>query len=87
MIPAAFVIPFAAHDVVGVLLLYRRHNIIVLGSSIRQVITDERLWTNVSVQERSGTESVALGGEFVLRTRDGVDDLDVVVGGGSSATT
>ena len=48
-----------------------------------QVITDERLWTNVSVQERSGTESPwRWAGEFVLRTRDGVDDLDVVVSRG-----
>ena len=48
-----------------------------------QVITDERLWANVSVQERSGTESPwRWSGEFVLRTRDGVDDLDVLVGRG-----
>ena len=48
-----------------------------------QVITDERLWANVSVQERPGTESPwRWSGEFVLRTRDGVDDLDVLVGRG-----
>jgi Protein of unknown function (DUF2490) len=48
-----------------------------------QVITDERLWANVSVQERSGTESPwRWAGEFVLRTRDGVDELDVLVGRG-----
>lgn len=45
-----------------------------------QVITDERLWTNLSVQERSGTESPwRWAGELVLRTREGVDDLDVFV--------
>jgi hypothetical protein len=48
-----------------------------------QLISDERLWTNVSVQERSGTESPwRWAGEFVLRTRDGVDELDVLVGRG-----
>ena len=45
-----------------------------------QVITDGRLWTNLSVQERQGTDSPwRWSGEFVLRTRDGVDDLDVLV--------
>jgi uncharacterized protein DUF2490 len=45
-----------------------------------QVITDERLWTNLSLQERQGTESPwRWSGEFVLRTRDGVDAVDVFV--------
>ena len=45
-----------------------------------QVITDGRLWTNLSVQERQGTISPwRWSSEFVLRTRDGVDELDVLV--------
>jgi hypothetical protein len=49
-----------------------------------QVITDGRLWTNLSIQERQGTDSPwRWAGEFVLRTRDGVDDLDVIVGRGA----
>ena len=69
----------------------RPFNAFVLASALfvrptaasAQLISDERLWTNVSVQERSGTESPwRWAGEFVLRTRDGVDDLDVLVGRG-----
>jgi hypothetical protein len=45
-----------------------------------QVITDERLWTNLSLQERQGTASPwRWAGEFVLRTRDGLDEVDVFV--------
>jgi uncharacterized protein DUF2490 len=48
-----------------------------------QVITDGRLWANLSVQERPGTASPwRWSGEFVLRTRDGVDELDVLVARG-----
>ena len=51
-----------------------------LSPAAAQVITDGRLWTNLSVQERQGTDSPwRWSGEFVLRTRDGVDDLDVLV--------
>jgi hypothetical protein len=51
-----------------------------LSPAAAQVITDGRLWTNLSVQERPGTDSPwRWSGEFVLRTRDGVDDLDVLV--------
>lgn len=58
--------------------------IIVCASSsspaAAQVITDRRLWANLSVQERPGTASPwRWSGEFVLRTRDGVDELDVLV--------
>ncbi|HYN06308.1 MAG TPA: DUF2490 domain-containing protein [Vicinamibacterales bacterium] len=45
-----------------------------------QVVTDERLWTNLSLQERQGTESPwRWSSEFVLRTREGLDEVDVVV--------
>jgi hypothetical protein len=45
-----------------------------------QVITDERLWTNLSLQERQGTESPwRWSAEFSLRTHDGIDDVDVFV--------
>jgi hypothetical protein len=54
-----------------------------LSPAAAQVITDGRLWTNLGVQERQGTDSPwRWAGEFVLRTRDGVDELDVVVGRG-----
>ena len=54
-----------------------------LSPAAAQVITDGRLWTNLSIQERQGTDSPwRWSGEFVLRTRDGVDDLDVIVGRG-----
>ena len=51
-----------------------------LSPATAQVVTDGRLWTNLSIQERQGTDSPwRWSGEFVLRTRDGVDDLDVLV--------
>ena len=54
-----------------------------LSPATAQVVTDGRLWTNLSIQERQGTDSPwRWSGEFVLRTRDGVDDLDVLVGRG-----
>ena len=56
----------------------------VVAPAAAQVITDERLWTNVNVQERSGTESPwRWAGDVVLRTREGVDDLDNLVFRGS----
>jgi hypothetical protein len=45
-----------------------------------QVITDERVWANLSLQERQGTESPwRWSGEFAVRTREGVDEVDVVI--------
>ena len=44
-----------------------------------QTLVDERLWIGWSVQERSGTDSPWRWAiESQLRTRNGVDDLDVV---------
>jgi uncharacterized protein DUF2490 len=61
--------------------------LIIIGAGVvtpapasAQVVTDERLWTNLSLQERQGTESPwRWSGELVLRTRNGVDDVDVFV--------
>ncbi len=45
-----------------------------------QVLTDERLWANLSLQERQGTESPwRWSSEFVLRTREGIEEVDVFV--------
>jgi hypothetical protein len=45
-----------------------------------QVITDGRVWANLSLQERQGTESPwRWSAEFSLRMRDGVDEVDSIV--------
>jgi hypothetical protein len=52
----------------------------VVAPASAQVLTDERLWANLSVQARPGTGSPwRWSGEFVLRTREGIDDLDTLV--------
>jgi hypothetical protein len=45
-----------------------------------QLITDGRVWANLSLQERQGTESPwRWSAEFSLRMRDGVDEVDTVI--------
>ena len=48
--------------------------------AVAQITTDERVWTNLSLQERQGTESPwRWSAEFSLRTRQGVEEVDVFV--------
>ena len=55
-------------------------SLMVVAPARAQVITDERLWTNLVIQERSGTASPwRWAGDVVLRTRQGVDELDTLV--------
>lgn len=53
------------------------------ASAAAQLITDERVWANLSLQERQGTESPwRWSAEFSLRMRDGVDEVDTVIARG-----
>jgi hypothetical protein len=50
------------------------------ASSYAQTLTDERLWANVTVQERTGTESPwRWYVEFQGRTREGLDTVDQAI--------
>ena len=48
-------------------------------SASAQIITDERMWATITVQERTGTSSPwRWSADVILRSRDGVDALDTL---------
>jgi hypothetical protein len=51
------------------------------AAAAAQRVVDQRLWSNVTLQERSGTESPwRWASDLSLRTRSGLGELDVFVG-------